>query len=249
MSKILYNDIEVWKDILGYEGLYQISNLGRVKSFVKTSDGKILKQRKPKNMYNYVVLTKKNNKKKTLKIHRLVAEAFIPNPNRLPCINHKDENKQNNNANNLEWCSFKYNNNYGTRIKRSSLKQGKPVYQFDLKGNFIKKWESISEVEKVLGYQHQGISHCCTLKVKSAYNYIWSHNDNIDIKKYVPKVKKTVLQYDKNMILIKEWESAREIERKLGIPNTNISNCCNEKIKSAAGFIWRFKERNYENIL
>lgn len=118
---------EIWKDIKNYEGLYKISNLGRVKSLPKYAGRsyrkeKILKTYLDKNGYVKVILCK-NNKTRFLSIHRLLAEAFIPNPNDYPQINHKDENKQNNSLNNLEWCTCKYNINYGTRTKRDVEKR------------------------------------------------------------------------------------------------------------------------------
>lgn len=118
---------EIWKDIKNYEGLYKISNLGRVKSLPKYAGRsyrkeKILKTYLDKNGYVKVILCK-NNRTRFLSIHRLLAEAFIPNPNNYPQINHKDENKQNNSLNNLEWCTCKYNINYGTRTKRDVKKR------------------------------------------------------------------------------------------------------------------------------
>lgn len=119
---------EEWKDIKGYEGLYQVSNLGRVRSlsrYVKHRTiyilkGKLLKQRTRGKGYLAVTLCK-NSKLKHYYVHRLVAEAFIPNPNNLPQVNHKDENKSNNCVDNLEWCDDKYNTNYGTRNERHSM--------------------------------------------------------------------------------------------------------------------------------
>lgn len=122
---------EIWKDIPEYEGLYQASNLGNIRvlnrvvnSGIKNNNtvirkGKLLKQRI--NQGYYEVALSKNNKKKFLKVHRLIAITFIPNLNNFPSINHKNENKLNNNVNNLEWCSVKYNCNYGTRNQRISL--------------------------------------------------------------------------------------------------------------------------------
>ena len=116
---------EIWIDIKGYEGLYQVSNLGRVKSLSKYAGNslrkeKILKNYKDKDGYVKVILCK-NNKTRFLSIHRLIAEAFIPNPDNLPQINHKDECKSNNSIDNLEWCSCKYNINYGNRTKKAII--------------------------------------------------------------------------------------------------------------------------------
>ena len=109
---------EIWKDIPEYEGLYQVSNLGNVRSlnYNRTGEIKLLKQG---NVNGYkVVILYKDGKKKNYLVHRLVAIAFLPNPNNLPIINHKDENPSNNNVNNLEWCTQAYNTNYGEGIKR-----------------------------------------------------------------------------------------------------------------------------------
>lgn len=126
-SKILDLDNEIWKDINGYEGYYQVSNLGRVKSlprWIYYSDGRkyfydgvILSFNTDHGGYSTVVLTINTNLE-TKKVHRLVAEAFLPNPNNLPEVNHKDENKKNNQVSNLEWCNNDYNNHYGTRLER-----------------------------------------------------------------------------------------------------------------------------------
>lgn len=132
MSKLrekLYKEFEIekWKDIKGYEGLYQISNLGNVKSLKKkagksTRSERLIKTHFDKDGYVYATLCK-NNKTHLATIHRLIAEAFIPNPNNLPQINHKDEDKTNNSIDNLEWCTCKYNINYGTRTERAFMKR------------------------------------------------------------------------------------------------------------------------------
>ena len=110
-------DNEIWKDIKGYEGLYQVSNLGRVKNKRRN---KLLKLQLQKDGYLRVGLYDKNLKWSCKKVHRLVVEAFISNPNNLEYVNHKDEDKSNNDASNLEWCTKHYNNSYGTRGKRIS---------------------------------------------------------------------------------------------------------------------------------
>ena len=127
---------EIWKDIKGYENLYQVSNLGNVRvldrhvnSGIKYNNkvkrkGQILKQFLKKNGYLQVVLSN-NNTRKYIAVHRLVAETFLQNTHNLPQVNHKDENKLNNCVDNLEWCTAKYNCNYGTRTKRISKKLSK----------------------------------------------------------------------------------------------------------------------------
>ena len=114
-------------------------------------------------------------------VHRLVALAFLPNPDNLPEVNHKDENKTNNMVGNLEWCSKSYNINYGTRNERCGEKilnrkdQSRPVKQFTKDGVFIKEYPSMHEVERQTGFYNGHISKCCNGKLKSAYCYIWRY--------------------------------------------------------------------------
>ena len=169
---------EIWKNIEGYEGLYMVSSLGRVKTLVGRYKGvTILKESQKKNGYHSVVLYK-NKKPCTYLVHRLVAQAFIPNPNNLPQVNHKDENPSNNCVANLEWCSVNYNINYGNgNHKRSLAQKGKkftkthienmskarigkrkgaenpksiPVAQYNKNGEFITIYESARIAEKAL---------------------------------------------------------------------------------------------------
>lgn len=174
-------ETEVWKDIQGYEGIYQVSNLGRVKSLpkmcgVRWDDGRILKLQPDKNGYLYASLYS-NNKQKHLKVHRLVAEAFIPNPEQLPCINHKDLCVYNNYVNNLEWCSYTYNNNYGGRATRAAEKNLKPILQYDLDGKLIKEWQGGSVIKKELGINVNHIYSCCTGKRKTSNGFIWKFKE------------------------------------------------------------------------
>ena len=133
--------MEEWRDIEGYEGLYQISNLGRVKSFpnCKRKTTRILKPGNNCTGRGYLfIFLFKNKQKKRFYVHRLVAQAFIPNPNNLPMINHKDENPLNNNLNNLEWCDYKYNGNYGTVKERIGQASRKRIKYRDSLGRFCK---------------------------------------------------------------------------------------------------------------
>ena len=187
---------EIWKDVVGYEGLYQVSNLGRVRSVDRIVNGRwgnnfvkglILKPYTVKG-YKQVHLSK-NNKKTHYKIHRLVAETFIPNPYKLPQVNHKDEDKTNNCVENLEFCTQSYNNNYGTRLKRISEKnkismkgkfnnsRSKSVLQYTLDGNFVKEYPSAREAERINNIDFSAISKCCRGVYKSAGGYIWKFKE------------------------------------------------------------------------
>lgn len=158
--------MEIWKDINGYEGLYEVSNLGRVKSkrkILKPINGEYLK-----------VGLSKNGVQKTLYIHRLVAETFLGKSNLQ--VNHKDENKHNNYVDNLEWISFKENMNYGTKQDRESKAKTKyHINQYDKEGNLIKQWFNLREVVLKTKYKKENIRYCCIGKYKYAYGYKWEY--------------------------------------------------------------------------
>lgn len=176
----LLTHMERWKDIECYEGLYQISSCGRVKRLgceTKYCPKKnhILKPKinKKRSNYHYVNLSK-DNKIKTFKIHRLVAQAFIPNPLNLPQVNHKDENVFNNYAKNLEWCDAKYNVNYGSH-KEKQQKAQKCKKVICIETNVV--YPSISECSRVNKIDLKSISWCCKGKYKTAGGYHWKYVD------------------------------------------------------------------------
>lgn len=192
--------IEEWKDVPGYEGLYQVSSLGRVKklNYRQTGKERIIKQRVRGKGYMAVSLYN-NGQTKDFYVHRLVAEAFIPNPDNLPQVNHKSEVKTDNSVSNLEWCTLLYNINYGTRSKRSATsykrnqgyagyKRGqvyagrspRKIYQYTVDGCFIKTWESSKEIQKTLGFYFKSIQKCCRGIYKQSHGYKWSYK-NIDM--------------------------------------------------------------------
>ena len=168
---------EIWKDIEGYDGKYQVSNLGRVRSMWRNNQYKnkigtptVLKPSIDSHGYVQVHLTK-NGVPKTVLLHRLVAEAFIPNPDNLPQVNHKSEVKTENFVENLEWCDGKYNSNYGTRVDRHRAMVSKPVIQTTMDGEFIQRFDSTVDAENKCGYDSAYVSLVCNGKRKSAYGY------------------------------------------------------------------------------
>jgi len=193
-----------WKPIKDFEGIYEVSNDGRVRSLDKKVNvsnqygakaKRIIKGRELKQIFNgmyYVVGLSNNNKMKQYFVHRLVAETFIDNPNNYNCVNHIDCNKLNNNVNNLEWCSKEYNTSVAWKDGQINIPKGKnnkmygkygkdankskPIYQYDLQGNFIKKWDSQKDVERELGFRQNCISNCALGRSKSSYGYVWRLN-------------------------------------------------------------------------
>lgn len=193
---------EEWRDINGYEGMYQVSNYGRVRSLARKTGNqygkntRILKQKKQKLGYMSVGLYK-DGKQKYYLIHRLVAQAFIPNPNNYPQVNHKDENKENNfvwvnedgtvnlEKSNLEWCSAQYNSNYGSHIKtydRAINKPNrpdtsKPVLQYSLDGKPLNEYPSIMEAQRQTGIKNTHIGRCCRNEYgcKTAGGFKWRY--------------------------------------------------------------------------
>lgn len=176
--------IEQWKPIKGFEDIYQVSNFGNVKAlnYNHTRKEKRLKIQKNKDGYRVVCLYKKENGKDVkfqVKVARLVAQHFIPNPNNLPQVNHIDETRDNDNVANLEWCTSEYNLNYGSRRKKAIQSKKKYINQYDLDGTFIAQWHGAKTIEKVLGFADTNIARCCKGKYKKAYGYIWRYADEV----------------------------------------------------------------------
>lgn len=199
---------EIWKDIPGYEGLYAVSNMGRVRSFADANPvnrrNRILKPAfDGKGNYLFVGLHK-DGKVKHAYIHRLVAIVFVPNPHNLPQVNHKDECKTNNRADNLEWCTRSYNSRYGhgrermiesrrmnnnmkelaekakaTKILRGTHDAEKAVLQFSMSGEFIRMFRSATEVERELGFCRSNVAKCCQGKYRQANGFIWRYEKEV----------------------------------------------------------------------
>ena len=192
---------EQWKDVEGYEGLYQISSYGRVRSLPrKGTDGRTIRDSLGNSGYLQTHLCK-NGKSKTIMVHRLVARHFVENPDNLPEVNHIDEDKTNNHASNLEWCTRIQNVKHGTGVERMAMahdykrsaiksaanhnykevarKEAKPLLQFDKDGNLVKRWESLRAAGRALGVSCGNISAACNGKQETSYGFIWRYEEDL----------------------------------------------------------------------
>lgn len=236
MKKIMFN--EVWKPMHLNGCDLDISNFGNIR---------FSKNKKPKafhlNEYGYPTIhIRQNGKVYAYLIHRLVAMLFVdnPNPQKYDCINHKDENPSNNHFYNMEWCDRKYNNNYGSHNQKIAKSHSKPIIQYDLNGNIVKKWDSATSAARELGYSQSCINWCCLRKPKynSYKGYIWRYTGDDDIS-YTNG--KRIIKMDFNGNIIKEYFNITEASKENGILQTSISNCIHGRSQSAGGFIWKLK--------
>lgn len=181
---------EEWRDIKGYEGFYQASSFGNIRNLavysfkykrvIARKNPRLLRPETTRDGYKRVVLSLYGKKKK-YSVHRLVASAFVDNPNNYPEVNHKDERTDNNRADNLEWCTAKYNSNYGTLPKRikerlaSNHPTAKVVQQYDMEGKFIRTYPSAKKASEDCGVSPSMIERACLGKAKTAAGYKWRY--------------------------------------------------------------------------
>lgn len=285
--------MEIWKDIDGYEGLYQVSNLGNVKSLMfgpknrpyLQNHPKLLKLAKSSTGYTHVQLYK-DGKSSTKLVHKLVANAFIPNPLSKPEVNHLDANRANNVVENLEWVTHSENLLYAIKIgnrkpsRRSShmsiakskalpckksvpvRNNKKQVLQYTPDGIFVKKWNSIAEIEEFYKCNRTGITNCLSGKNKTSINYRWieyKQNDEILLK--IPPIEygrknqsslflyhcsghkgRSVIQYSLEGTRIRTWDNCIEAAKELNVDKQNIYTCANGKYRKAYGYVWKWKD-------
>ena len=231
---------EEWRDVVGYEGLYQVSNLGRIFSFNKQSIMKFYDH------HGYKRLKLRSlGKNKDFAVHRIVAMAFLPNPFNLPFINHKDENKENNRLDNLEWCTAKYNADYSI---------SKPVAQYTKQGELVAIYISAREASMWTGINDATIGCVvCHLKTKSAGGFLWKFAEKdgritpnqrvfftgLPYRRLFKDCCRPVRQYTKEGVFIREYPSTKEAG--LNTPNTSqgsIASVCNKSYNTAGGYRW-----------
>ena len=253
-------DGEVWKDVVGYEGLYMISSYGRVKRLGRYSidvmgrrmyyEERILKKHISKTTGYPNVNLSKDGKAYTYNVHSLIADAFIPNPDNLPCINHIDEVRSNSVLSNLERCTYLYNNTYGAaKEKRNSTWQSrkKAIIQYDLNGNIIAIHnKSLAQIKREFGYS---VSGCVHGNKKTAGGFIWKKEGEIPLIKEWKYYNLPIIMYDYDGNIIAKFEKGLEdIKRTTDFDIDNIRGCIKGKSKTSQGYVWRLEsdEFNYK---
>lgn len=222
-NKQFYED-EIWKEIQGFEGLYAVSNRGIVMNIMS---GKVLKNRIDSFGYAIVYLSKGDGTKpKQIRIHRLVAQAFIPNTLNLPQVDHIDENKKNNDVSNLRWVTASQNN------KHSIHQRSCCINQLTLDGELIKTWDSSRQIGRETGYDAGNIIQCCKCKRKQAYGYLWSYADPSQQQRVMNRPV-AALTMDRDLIC--EYKSVAEASRCLKISTAQIRNCLKGTYSSTHG--------------
>lgn len=236
-----------WKPIKDTDGLYLVSDDGKVFS---VRSNRLLKPQLSNVGYWRVELNIDGEAKKYA-IHRLVAEAFIPNPNNYPIINHKDEDPTNNHVSNLEWCTHKYNSNYGsinekkflnrTPCRGESNPQSKPIYQFDLEGNLIRKYGSSGEAARVTGFSANCIAKCAKGELKQYKGYVFQNTSEFigyNKRKQCGFRKGAILQYDLDGNLVRRYDKAQDLED-AGFSQISVNRVCRGERKSYKGYVFK----------
>ena len=246
---------EVWKDIKGFEGRYQVSNMGRVRGLDRWSKdkhshfikGKILKPTINKKVhsrlgYYHVSLSDGNRNYTHYEVHRLVALHFVPGYKKGLVVNHINENSLDNRAENLEWCTYQYNLNYSDVVAWKR----RPVYQYTMEGDFVAKHKCCADIEKTFGTYRGAMAHIMYESKTGIWNgYRWSFEPRTkeqwqDIAKRYKSSRKPVAQYDEAGNEIARFKTATEASKVFEVSASAISYCCRGITKSSAGYRWRY---------
>lgn len=252
-------EAEQWKDVPGWENLYMVSNTGKVWSQIT---GKIRKTAFNTDGYEVIMLSRDGKQFGTF-VHRLVAMAFLPNPNNYPVVNHKDENPKNNHVDNLEWCSYYYNLTYNNSHKKRAAKRGYDVYQYNHEGKLVGVYPNTRTAAKIVGGSHGNIAASCKHNKGTVKGYVFSYHElsvedvlqrfaaascpekcrsysTRDSNKNNPSLSKQVAQYDLQMNLLNVFPSAQEAHRQLGYALSGITSTCRGEHKTCHGFIFQY---------
>jgi hypothetical protein len=249
---------EVWKDIPGYEGHYQVSTYGKVRSMNYMGHQGVVRELKQQHTYDGYcrVSLMMNGRKKCITTHILVAKTFIQNPKNKPQVNHIDGNKDNNSVNNLEWVTPEENIQHSikTGLRHPEIREylsggnhyaSKSIYQYDFSGNLIKKWNCVSEAARHYSCKPSAIINCSKGRIKSCRGYMWRSfkeqaPQKIDtlVTKNCPRV---IIQKSLNGTVIKEWKGYKEILSSTKYRAGDICMVCKGKQKSAFGYLWEEK--------
>lgn len=260
---------EQWKDIEGYEGLYQVSNLGRVwsvkrKERGRTFGGKLHSIRTDRRGRCSIQLSREG-KQEYMSLPRLVATYFVenPDPQTMTEVNHKDEDPSNNRADNLEWCSHGYNCRYGTRISRIKEAQNMAVLQYTLDGQFVAEYASMHIAATAIGKDAGHICNCCQGNRKWAYGYFWRYKDDALYQQAARRISRktedgrrkraaaftekawNVVQLDLQGNPVAVHASTKMAAQAVGCSRCYIINCCNGKLGSVRGFRFVY-EKDYK---
>lgn len=248
---------EIWKDIIGYEGRYAVSNLGNVKSLhfygkncnTKDNGAKMLKPILKSNGYYVVSISQRQ-----VHVHRLVAEAFIDNPDNKPCIDHINTITTDNRVSNLRWCTPKENllNPISSKRRLEGVRRvskGKfgveshkhrSIFQYSLEGKFIKEWGCISDASRALGIDTGCLTRAAQGKQAYTGGYIWRYRkENVEP---VKRRERTILQFTLGGEFIKEWPSIVSAAKAYNTYTGRICSCLNGITKKCKGYHWKYKE-------
>lgn len=248
---------EIWKDIKGFEGRYQVSNMGRVRSLDRTivsrtgqtymKKGQILKPSINKGKGYYRISLSNGHRNYThYEVHRLIALHFVPGYKKGLVVNHKNEVKTDNRAENLEWCTYQYNLNYSDVVAWKR----KPVYQYTMDGEFVAKHKCCAEVEKMMGTYQGAMVHVMYESKTGAWKgFRWSFEPRTKEYWRSHSIKgsarrRAVSQYSPDMKLIASYKSIGEAAKATGVKAPTISSCCQRKATNTiTEYLWRYKEQ------